>query len=150
MKKILIPIDGSKASQIAAEKAVSFGKLLNSELTFVTVVNLPSEDKYSYFGMNVENAFVANRKEMLQKLIHEETRMLDIIVRGLDCGELHTIKKIIIGKPAEEIVKLATEEKFDLIIMGRRGFSNIERFFMGSVTQKVTSAAPCPVMVVNG
>lgn len=150
MKKILIPVDGSKASQIAAEKAVSIGKLLNADLTFVTVVNLPSEDKYSYFGMNVENAFVANRKEMLQKLIHEETRMLDIIVRGLDCSELHTIKKVIIGKPAEEIVKLAVEEKFDLIVMGRRGFSGFERFFIGSITQKVIAAAPCPVMVVNG
>ena len=150
MKKILIPVDGSKASQIAAEKAVSIGKLLNADLTFVTVVNLPSEDKYSYFGMNVENAFVTNRKEMLQKLIHEETRMLDIIVRGLDCSELHTIKKVIIGKPAEEIVKLAAEEKFDLIVMGRRGFSGFERFFIGSITQKVIAAAPCPVMVVNG
>lgn len=150
MKKILIPVDGSKASQIAAEKAVSVGKLLNSELTFVTVVNLPSEDKYSYFGMNVENAFIANRKEMLAKLIHEETRMLDIIVRRLEIGDLHTTKKVVTGKASDEIVKLATDGKFDLIVMGRRGFSNIERFFMGSVTQKVISTAPCPVMVVNG
>jgi len=107
MKKILIPVDGSKASQNAAEKAVAMGRLVNADLTFITVVNLPSEDKYSYFGMNVENAFAANRKEMLAKLIREETRMLDIIVRNLDYGDLHVDNKVIVGKAAEEIVKMA-------------------------------------------
>ena len=149
MKKILIPIDGSKASQNSAEKAVSIGKLLNADLTFITVVNLPTEDKYSYFGMNVENAFTANRKEMMKKLIYEETRMLDIIVRNLDTDNLQVTKKVITGKAAEEIIKLAGDENFDLIVMGRRGFSNFERFFVGSITQKVISAAPCPVMVIN-
>ncbi len=149
MKKILVPIDGSKASQKAAEKAVSVAKLLNSELTFVTVVDLPSEDKYSYFGMSVENAFNANRKEMMKKLIHEETRMLDIIVRNLDYGDLLINKKVLTGKACEEILKLAANENFDLIVMGRRGFSTLERVFIGSVTQKVISAAPCPVMVIN-
>lgn len=149
MQKILVPIDGSKASQKSAEKAVNIGMLLNAQLTFLTVVNLPSEDKYSYFGMNVENAFVSNRKEMMKKLINEETRMLDIIVRNLDYGNLNITKKVVVGTAAEEILKLATEENFDLIVMGRRGLSNVERIFIGSVTQKVLSAAPCPIMVIN-
>lgn len=149
MKKILVPVDGSKASQKAAEKAVSIGKLLNAEMTFVTVVNLPSEDKYSYFGMNVETAFDSHRKEMMQKLIREETKMLDIIVRNLDSGDLDIIKKVITGEAAEKIVKLASDEGFDLIVMGKRGFSKFERFFVGSVTQKVISLSQCPVMIVN-
>lgn len=149
MKRILVPIDGSAASQKAAEKAVSIGKLINAELTFLTVINLPTEDKYSYFGMSVENAFIANRKTMLKQLIHEETRMLNILVRNLECPDLKVNQKVIVGKVAEEIVKLAAEENFDFIVIGRRGFSTIERFFVGSVTQKVIAAAPCPIMVIN-
>lgn len=149
MKKILIPVDGSQASKKAAEKAVSIGKLIDAELTFITVINLPTEDKYSYFGMTVENAFIANRKNMLKQLIFEESRMLDILVRNLDTDNLRINKNVIVGVPAEEIVKLATEDKFDFIVLGRRGFSKVERFFVGSVTQKVISASPCPVMVVN-
>lgn len=149
MKKILIPVDGSIASQKAAKKAVEVGNLLNAELTFITVVNLPTEDKYQYFGMSVEQAFIANRREMLKKLIQEENRMLNILVEKLDCKNLITVKKVVVGKAADEILKIATDEKSDLIVMGRRGLSNVERIFIGSITQKVISAAPCPVMVIN-
>lgn len=86
---------------------------------------------------------------MLKQLIVEEGRMLDILVRNIDTENLRINKKVIVGVPAEEIVKLAAEEKFDFIVIGRRGFSKVERFFVGSVTQKVISASPCPVMVVN-
>lgn len=150
MKKILIPVDGSFASEKAAKKAVEMGKLINAELTFITVVNTPTEDKYSYFGMTVEQAFIAHRKEMLKKLIQEETKMLDILVRNLNYDNLVVAKKVVVGKAADEILKIAEEENFDLIVMGRRGFSNFERFFIGSITQKVISQAPCPVMVING
>lgn len=150
MKKILVPFDGSFASEKAAKKAVEMGKLINAELTFITVVNTPTEDKYSYFGMTVEQAFIAHRKEMLKKLIQEETKMLDILVRNLNYDNLVVAKKVVVGKAADEILKIAEEENFDLIVMGRRGFSNFERFFIGSITQKVISQAPCPVMVING
>ncbi len=149
MKKILIPVDGSVASEKASIKAVEIGKLVNAELTFITVVNTPSDAKYSYFGMNVEQAFIANCEEMLESLIKEENKMLDILIRNLDCGDLATKKKVVVGKAYDEILKIATDENFDLIVMGRRGLSNMERIFLGSVTQKVIAQAPCPVMVVN-
>ena len=53
MKKILIPIDGSPLSVKIGEKAVELGKLIDAELIFITVINMPSEDKYAYFGMTV-------------------------------------------------------------------------------------------------
>ncbi len=150
MKKILIPVDGSPTSVKAAEKAAALGKLINGELLFITVVNMPSEEKYAYFGMNVEQQFTANRKEMLAKLIQEETKMLKIIVRNLDTGDLKVTQKVLVGRTAAEIIRIAEEEKIDYIFMGRRGFSPVERFFVGSITQKVISASPCPVIVVNG
>lgn len=150
MKKILIPVDGSPTSIKAAEKALALGKLIDSELIFLTVVNMPSEEKYAFFGINVENQFIANRKEMLNRLIEEETKMLKILVRNLDVDDLKVSQKILVGKTSEEIVKFAEEEKIDYIFMGRRGFSPVERFFVGSVTQKVIASSPCPVTIVNG
>lgn len=150
MRKLLIPIDGSQASIKAAEKAIALGKLINSELIFITVVNMPTEEKYARFGMNVEQQFIANRKEMLAKLVQEETKMLKIVVRNLDTNGLKATQKVLVGKAATEILKIAEEEKVDYIFMGKRGFSPVERFFIGSVTQKVLASAPCPVIVVNG
>lgn len=149
MRKILIPIDGSKTSVKAAEKAVALGKLISSELIFITVVNMLSEDKYALFGINVEQQFIANQKEMLKKLVEQETKMLNIVVRNLNIGDLKSTQKVLVGKPAREILRIAEEENADYIFMGRRGFSPIERFFIGSVTQKVLAEATCPVIVVN-
>lgn len=149
MKKILVPIDGSKASQKAAEKAISIAKQFGSEVTFITVVNMPSDDEYAIFGVNVQNAYKANIKTMLKELVNQENRMLDVVMHNIDFGDVKHDKLVVVGIPYEEITKTASDEHFDLIVMGRRGFSNIERFFIGSVTQRVLSGAPCPVLVVN-
>lgn len=150
MKKILVPIDGSKASQIAAQKAAEFAKVLGSEITFLTVVCIPTEDKYNHFGLNVENAMRANIKEMTKHLIEQETKMLKIIVRNLELDGIKFEQKVLPGiKAAEIIIKTAKDGNYDLIVMGRRGFSTIERFFIGSSTRFVLSDSPCPVLVVN-
>lgn len=149
MKKILVPIDGSKASRKAAEQAISIAKQFGSEIKLVTVVNLPSEEKYAFFGVNVQNAFYSNRKAMLKELIDQENKMLNSIIDTLDYADIKLDKIVLEGVAYEQILKLSKEENYDLIVMGRRGFSHIERFFIGSVTQRVISDAHCPVLVVN-
>ncbi|MDD2496457.1 MAG: universal stress protein [Tissierellia bacterium] len=149
MKKILVPIDGSKASQKAAEKAISLAKEFGYEVKFISVVNVPTDDKYAIFGVNVQTAFNANRKEMLKELMEKETKMLNRIIKNLDASDVKVEQVVIAGIPYEEILKVAKEENFDIIVMGRRGFSNIERFFIGSVTQRVIAGSTCPVLVVN-
>jgi len=149
MKKILVPIDGSKASRKAAEEAIYMANQCGGEVKLVTVVNLPSEEKYAFFGVNVQNAFSANRKAMLSALINQENKMLNSIISTLDYKDIKLEKVVLEGIAYEQILKLCKEENFDLIVMGRRGFSHIERFFIGSVTQRVISDSHCPVLVIN-
>lgn len=54
-----------------------------------------------------------------------------------------------IGKPAEEILALATEVGADLIFIGSHGKVGLERFVLGSVSERVVREARCPVMVVR-
>lgn len=103
MKKILVPIDGSPLSVKVGESAVKLGKLIGAELIFITVINMPSEDKYAYFGMTEENQFSINRKEMLSKLMKQEAKMLNIIVRNLDTGDLKVSQKILVGDRYESV-----------------------------------------------
>ncbi|MEM3022361.1 MAG: universal stress protein, partial [Candidatus Bathyarchaeia archaeon] len=53
------------------------------------------------------------------------------------------------GIPAEEILRAAEEEKVDLIAIGSRGLSGVKAFLLGSVSDKVSHHAKCPVFIVR-
>jgi nucleotide-binding universal stress UspA family protein len=53
------------------------------------------------------------------------------------------------GDPAEVIIDVAQEEGADLIVVGARGLSALQRFLLGSVSSKLSHHAPTSVMVVR-
>jgi nucleotide-binding universal stress UspA family protein len=53
------------------------------------------------------------------------------------------------GDPAQVILEVAQEQKADLIVVGNRGLTGIERFLLGSVSSKLSHHAPCSVMIVR-
>ena len=53
------------------------------------------------------------------------------------------------GDPAEEIIRYATEEGVDMIVMGRHGRAAWVRLLVGSVTEKVLRGAPCSVLITK-
>lgn len=145
MKKILVPVDGSEASQKAAEKAIEIAEIFNSEVTFIHVIYVPDSLRYTRYGYYLEKDY----PEMTAKMKETGEKFLDSFVEGLDCSSVECHKLVIAGQPYDEILKVAGEGEFDLIVMGRRGFSKIKRFFIGSVTQRVISDSTCPVLVVQ-
>jgi nucleotide-binding universal stress UspA family protein len=56
---------------------------------------------------------------------------------------------LLTGNPAEEIIRYATENRTDLIVMGTHGRTGLERLLMGSVAEKVLRGALCSVLVVK-
>ena len=53
------------------------------------------------------------------------------------------------GKPAAEIVRVATELGVDMIVMGTHGLTGVERVIIGSVAEQVVRKAPCTVVTVK-
>ncbi len=53
------------------------------------------------------------------------------------------------GRPATEILRLAEEEKCDLIVMGTHGRTSFARLALGSVVESVQRKSPCPVLSVK-
>ena len=53
------------------------------------------------------------------------------------------------GDPADVIVETAKDVEADLVIVGSRGLSAVQRWLMGSVSSKVVAHAPCSVLVVR-
>ena len=56
---------------------------------------------------------------------------------------------IVVGDPAEMIVRFAGEKEFDQIVMGPRGAGGIQGLLLGSVTSKVMQLAKTPVLLIK-
>jgi len=146
MKKILVPIDGSPVSQKAAEQAVEIAKRYGSDITFITIVDTRGMYTYDIGGI-ISIPF--NYPQITSELIEFHTKILDAFTSKIDLEGIAVEKIVLHGEPSEEILKYANQANCDFIVMGRRGFSKIKRFFVGSVTQRVISDSPCPVLIVN-
>ena len=81
---------------------------------------------------------------MIQREADAALERIHSIADGVD---LQTVT--LEGKPTVEIVKYATENAVDLIVIGTKGKRGFELLLLGSVAEKVVQSAPCKVLVVK-
>lgn len=141
--KILVAVDGSEQSMRAVDVAISLTTKYDSLLTALYVIHIP-------FGESIYPRAVWH-KEFIED-VNTETRAWfeDIRDRGKKSEvsiEL-TMKETAESIPAQ-IIKYANERKFDLIVVGSKGKTGLEKLFLGSVAAGVLAYAPCPVLVVR-
>ncbi len=73
-------------------------------------------------------------------------KQLQAYQKSLPCAsELEIVR----GDPAEEIIRLANIYNADLIIIGSRGLTGMQRILLGSVSSQIVADAPCSVWVVK-
>ncbi|MBU6423181.1 MAG: universal stress protein, partial [Chloroflexi bacterium] len=68
---------------------------------------------------------------------------------ALEKAGLHARDESAVGDPAREIVNAAGRAESDVIVMGSRGRTGLERLLLGSVARNVLTHAPCSVLVVR-
>ncbi len=56
---------------------------------------------------------------------------------------------VLAGNPAAELVRFAEESRADVLVVGKKGRTGLERVVLGSVAEKLVRGAPCPVLVVR-
>jgi len=124
--KILVAMDGSEASKNALRQSF---KLAFDEKMWMTVVAIDPP----YLG-DMELVGISNIKDVLKGkgvgILEEAAQIAEEAKASIKTRHEE-------GEPFEKIVEIAAEEKCDLIVMGRRGMTGIERTLMGSVTAKV-------------
>lgn len=79
----------------------------------------------------------------------EARRGLDKVAATLQASGRQVTTLLQDGDPASILLRVATERKADLIVVGAQGMSEIEQFLMGSVSDKVLRYANCSVLVVR-
>ncbi len=146
-EKILIATDGSKHSKRAAEAAIEMAGLYGSAITVLYVVDIGKE--YAPLGdliSKVADDMIAGIRSNLKQQGEEITK--EVAEKASSAG-LNAERRIVEGYPAQEILRLAREEKAGLIVMGGIGATGLEKFLLGSVADKVVRSSEIPVLVVR-
>jgi len=141
-KKILVGCDFSPDSIKAYNYALSLAQEFQSELHLAHVMPPPEykdmPESIKSTGAKLAQDVRIELKERLDKLVSPEVRNW--------CSPKTTL---LAGDPHEEIVKYAFIEHMDLIVMGVRGYSLMEKLFVGSTTVRVLLKTSCPVLCIR-
>ncbi len=143
-KKILVPFDGSKGGEKALMHAVELAKICEAHLSVLTVYRHHSmlEASLSMVRPNEPE----NMDDLMRTHAKEVAEYAKDKVEENGLAEARAFVKA--GYASRTIASFAKDHDYQLIVMGRRGLGSVEGYLMGSVAHKVTSIAPCPVLLV--
>ncbi|MEK7232334.1 MAG: universal stress protein [Elusimicrobiota bacterium] len=141
-KTVICPIDGSdpKLTEAAVEHAAYICKLSGARLLLLNVVErwyrsshlVTDSDEWRKLHDNWLKEGEEAVKKAAASLKDKGVATIDTEVRD--------------GDAAHEIVATAMEERADLIVMTTHRYSTVGKLFLGSVTDRVSKHAPCPVL----
>ncbi|MBN1281232.1 MAG: universal stress protein [Candidatus Thermoplasmatota archaeon] len=132
INRVVIPVDTADISKVAAEQGAFFAKLLNVEVSIISV-----NDSQQYMLSKI----------LEEKIQTEKQSALDDVKKITEEQGVVTTTKLAAGAPATEIVKFVKDD--DLIVMASQGKKGFNRFLLGSVSEEVLKTAPCAVMVIK-
>jgi nucleotide-binding universal stress UspA family protein len=143
IRKILCPVDFSSNSLKAISMAKAYAELFSADLQIMHVV--PSyriQEKWEQWFKPLEK----DRQSLEEELYLEAAAKLS---RTRDEFNIEAEGVISHGTPGEMICSAADEGTYDMVVMGARGLSFFEGILIGSTTESVLRASPCPVLVVH-
>lgn len=133
LKKLLAPTDFSELSAKGVRYASELATDLGAEILLFNVVVLDESNA-------VDKDEIEQHKRRLDAFAAQ-----NIPATGAD---LKMRQLVMAGQPHAAIVECAATEHVDLVVMSSHGRSGLSRMLIGSVTDRVLRASPCPVLVV--
>lgn len=168
LNNILVPTDGSEHAEKAVEFAADIAAKLGAKMTLAHVLM-----RHANLARLRDRVDESALSESTRKSLHAGERnmpLTGVLSTGISDDALREIgrhildrakqkaaakgaetadTRIVEGNPAKAILDMAKDSDVDLIAMGTRGLSQVERLVIGSVSYKVSHSAPCHCMVVR-
>ena len=146
MQNIIVPTDFSFISYNALEYAKMIAKKTDGTIFLVHVME-PISGKYSSTGEFMEDDLDDIYNKKLSEKIGNELKIL----RKAHTNRFYEIQtKLLVGDLFQELRDFISFIGPDLVIMGAKGYTDAEEFFLGSLTDKVIRSISCPVITVTG
>jgi len=141
IKRILLPVVFSDNDNLAAAYARQIAMCAGAEVDLVHVtphIDFISED----ILQAVYTSHVGYEKEVADKL-------MDTFIEKALPGVNVRRKTVLKGQPADEILNYARENAINMIVLPTHTRKGPEAWFVGSVAERVTKKAHCPVLLVH-
>jgi len=148
LSQILVSLDGSEL----AERAIPYAKEIvtsTGEIVLLSVVDVPDFPIYTAYPMAVSIPDT-DYTTVVTDLLASSKDYLEGIANNIRLAGFRVKTVVKSGDPATCIIEEAQERKIDTIVISTHGRSGFSKWLLGSVTQKVLSAMPCPVIVIPG
>ena len=135
-KTILVPLDGSKYSKKALQRASEIAHAFDSKIILLYVAEKSSVN-------------LLDRKEYMKMLRKFGKKTLDDASKTLSKKGIPAKSLLKEGNVVSEIEKVVKSEKCNLIIVGNKGFGAVTRFLLGSVSNKLAQHSNCSLLIVK-
>ncbi len=142
--KILVPVDGSDASNLGLSEAIKVAKNQGSQLRLVHIVNELVID-YTYSAGLYSSELIDALREGGKNILDQAVGI--VRQHGISC-ERRLIESIG-GRAADLIVAQSQEWPADLIVMGTHGRRGLRRLSLGSDSEQVVRESTVPVLLVR-
>ena len=139
IRTIFCATDFSKLAEQVVAYGITLAREFNAKLLVCHIVDFPTVTMYGEAvagPIEHQNRFMDYAKEEISRLIGDAP---------VDSQAIVTL-----GNTTEEITRLVAEFHADLVITATHGRSGLKRFFLGSVTERLTRTLHCPLLVLPG
>lgn len=136
-ERVHVPTDGSEAVELAVEHAIDIAKTYGAELHVLYVVDTAS--------LSAE----VNTATLIEDLEAEGEKATQAVAEQAERAGVETVTEVVNGIPHEAIVNYADDHAADLVVMGTHGRTGLDRYLIGSVTEKVVRTSDVPVLTVR-
>lgn len=136
---ILLPTDGSEGARGAAEHAIELATTYDATLHTLYVVDT-----------DVSTGTGAGLGQVLDALEETgETAINRIVDRAEEAGVTAVEGSVAQGPPHRVITEYVDDHDVDIVVMGTHGRTGLDRYLLGSITEKVVRLSDAPVLTVR-
>lgn len=136
--EILVPTDGSDAATRALDHALDIAGQYDARIHALYVVDA-----------NAYSTLETGTDVVISALEEEGNEAVDAVTDRATTAGVETVTEVSTGTVHRNIIDYADEHGIDLIVMGTHGRQGLDRYLLGSVTEKVVRASDVPVMTIR-
>jgi nucleotide-binding universal stress UspA family protein len=150
IRRVLVATDFSPRAAIALSKAIATAAACQAEVTIASVL---TDVRGAMAAMNDsarQELFTGDIAKFQQALCKKTDAKLAELVATVPAGPVPIQRRTLVGTPFVEIIHAVQEQHYDIVFVGTRGHNALQRFVLGSTTERLIRHCPTAVWSVQG